>query len=961
MNNAPIAQNGEAKFDEGIIYTGQLLASDPDGDSVIYSLVGEGPVHGTVSIESNGSYTYEPESGYHGTDSFIFTARDSQGATSAPATVSLTINAVNSPPSAFGDSASFDEDTSYTGSFLAADIEGNPVTFAVETGPTNGTVVVNGDGTYTYTPDADYFGTDSFTFTATDSEGGVSSPATIALTVNNTADDPIADDGLAMLNQDTTYNGTLSGSDPDGTAVTYAQYLGPMYGSVTINSDGTYSYTPMADYSGLDSFTFMVTDGDGAVSNVATVTLDINSVPTSYDASATLDEDTPYSGTLMASDVEGDPMTFAVATGPAHGMVMVDPSTGEYTYTPDANYYGTDSFSFSVTDTLGATSNTATIDLTINEVPLAATSGDDVLIGDATDDALVMAQSGTTVPSGTLGGTDSFDGGDGVDSLTLGNLNQVTGYFDAVNFTAHLWGWADVGDANPDDPYQLYSADAAAQATVTFSNLEEIYFESYDGTTDAHYPTNFSLGDPFVGMLVAGGAGADWINWNGSSNEGWFATADGTVIFGGGGDDVIFGSDGDDDIYGGADNDTIYGGDGYNSLSGGAGNDTIYAEGYFDNVISGDDGDDTIIISGGTAYHDVDGGLGTDSLALSAGSDMVVVYDVETITDSGGDDSVGAATLFTTGNSVDLGSGTDALALAEGVNTLTISNVETVTGTMGNDTLNLESTISGTSIDLGNRHRQPGSGRRRQLDDGEQHRIDHRRHRRRQRDRGHAVHDGQQCRSRRWQRLPLPRRRCQYPVDFRRRIHLHDGRGRHPDPRGRDHRRRVRLHDRQRHPGPGRRRQLVDRPPGRVDRRRHRQRRRDLRRGGGRRLGRSRHRHGQPDPVRQFGHDHDQQRRNGHRHRRRRRGDRGHAVHLGQQRRSRQRHRCPILGDRHQHADDFQRREHLGDNGGRHPDPRGRDHRGDDGSGNRHRQPDPGRRHQPAYGKPGRNDHRRDR
>lgn len=432
--------------------------------------------------------------------------------------------------------------------------------------------------------------------------------------------------------------------------------------------------------------------------DTGTETTAANNPPDAEDGTAELDEDTSHAGQLAATDPDGNTVTFALANGPTHGSVSVF-AGGAYTYTPDGDYFGSDSFTFTATDTAGS-SDTATISLTVNDVSDVPTSGDDTLTGGAADNSFVMDQSGPSIPSGTLGGTDSLDGGAGVDQVTFDNLQMVTGYFDASTSTARLWGWADVGGtADPDAPAN--AAATTAQATVTFSNMEEVYFGSYDGTTGAQYGIDFTIGDPFVGMLVAGGTGADWINWNGASDEGWFAGADGTVIFGGDGDDVIHGGASDDDIYGGADNDTIYGGDGYNSLSGGAGNDTIYAEGYYDNVINGGDGDDTITITGGTAYHDIDGGTGTDSLVLSAGSDSVILYDVESVTDSGGDDTVTAASLFTSGSSVDLGSGTDALSLATGTNSLTIANVETVLGTMGDDTLNLEGAIASASIDLG--------------------------------------------------------------------------------------------------------------------------------------------------------------------------------------------------------------------------------------------------------------------
>src|SRR6185436_3707401 len=120
----------------------------------------------------------------------------------------------------------------------------------------NGTVVVNSDGSYSYTPNPNFNGTDSFTFTAND--GSVdSNTATISLTVNPVNDAPVAQDGSASGNEDTPISGTLVATDGDSPTPTYGLVAQAAHGGVVLSPDGSYTYTPAADFNGSDSFAFV--------------------------------------------------------------------------------------------------------------------------------------------------------------------------------------------------------------------------------------------------------------------------------------------------------------------------------------------------------------------------------------------------------------------------------------------------------------------------------------------------------------------------------------------------------------------------------------------------------------------------------------------------------------------------------------------------------------------------------
>ena len=155
-------------------------------------------------------------------------------------------------------------------------------------------------------------------------------------------------------------------SDKDGDQVTYAKASDPTHGTVTVNPDGSYSYVPTADYNGPDSFTYTVDDGKGGTNTymVAITVTPVNDAPVAADVTVTTAEDTTLPGSLpAASDKDGDQVTYAKASDPAHGTVTVNPD-GSYRYVPEANYNGLDSFTYSVDDGKGGT-NTYTVAITV--------------------------------------------------------------------------------------------------------------------------------------------------------------------------------------------------------------------------------------------------------------------------------------------------------------------------------------------------------------------------------------------------------------------------------------------------------------------------------------------------------------------------------------------------------------------------------------------------------------------
>ena len=334
---------------------------DGDGDPLTASLV-SGPSHGLLVLNTNGFFTYSPEPDFAGTDSFTYQAH-ADGGVSNLATVTITVTAVNDAPVAVPDSYSTNEDTPLT---VAApglkandsDADGSALTAVKVANPAHGTVTVNASGAFIYTPAANYNGPDSFTYRVTDGSAN-SATVTVTLTVNAVNDAPVAAGQARSVNEDSTRAIVLSGSDADGNPLTFTIVTPPVHG-VLIGTAPAVTYDPDPNYNGPDSFTFRANDGlvNSAVGTVTLTVTPVNDAPVGQAASFTTPVNTPKSGVLVATDVDGNPLTYQISTLPTKGTVTVNGATGAFTYTPYKNRVGADSFRFRANDGLVSSSET---------------------------------------------------------------------------------------------------------------------------------------------------------------------------------------------------------------------------------------------------------------------------------------------------------------------------------------------------------------------------------------------------------------------------------------------------------------------------------------------------------------------------------------------------------------------------------------------------------------------------
>ncbi|MBH49430.1 MAG: hypothetical protein CMG69_01590 [Candidatus Marinimicrobia bacterium] len=253
VNSAPVANDMSVSTDEDTPVEIALSADDPDGDELTFTV---------TSSPSHGAYVdgaYIPSSNFNGTDSFTFTASDGE-LESNVATVTITVNPVNDPPLALGDSYEVDEDE-----FLEipapgitendSDIDEDVLTVILVADVTNGSLQLFGDGSFNYLPNADFNGEDSFTYTAFDGTAA-SNDAVVTIAVSPVNDAPVADDISVSTDEDMSVDIVMSGSDIDGDNLSFSVVEGPSNGTY----DGT-TYTPNADFNGTDSFTYQADDG----------------------------------------------------------------------------------------------------------------------------------------------------------------------------------------------------------------------------------------------------------------------------------------------------------------------------------------------------------------------------------------------------------------------------------------------------------------------------------------------------------------------------------------------------------------------------------------------------------------------------------------------------------------------------------------------------------------------------
>jgi VCBS repeat-containing protein len=350
--DAPLISAAPVTTAEDTPATVSVAVSDVEND-VTQILVVSGPQHGTLEAAGAGVWMYHPDANYSGADEFVVKAVDATGLKTW-ATLHIDVTPVNDLPQFGAPVTSFlDEDASVQGWLPVVDVDGDAIeVLRVQEGI--GSVRMNPDGTFIYTAAPDYSGPDAFRVWVTDASG-IEVSGELQFYVNRVNDAPLAHSSSITLAEDTPAAGTLAGHDVDGDALTFSLLSGPGHGTAVLNADGTFVYTPAADYYGADQFTFRSFDGTAhsAVASVSITVIPVNERPVATPDSVTAAQDTRRIITfadLTANDVDPDGQVLGVRVvdGPAFGtLTQVE---GKLIYVPSLGFSGGDAFTYVVTD-----------------------------------------------------------------------------------------------------------------------------------------------------------------------------------------------------------------------------------------------------------------------------------------------------------------------------------------------------------------------------------------------------------------------------------------------------------------------------------------------------------------------------------------------------------------------------------------------------------------------------------
>ena len=265
---------------------GGVLANDSDADgSPLTAVLASGTSNGSLVFAADGSFSYTPNAGFNGLDSFTYRASDG-ASNSSLTTVTITVLPVNDAPTAGDDNFTIAEDGTLTLAAIGvlandSDLDGDPLAALLVSGPSNGSVALNVNGSLTYRPNANFNGVDSFTYRASDGSAN-SGLATVTITVIAVNDAPAGSADAYAIDPGGVLNvaagGVLSNDfDVEGDAITAVLVTGPAHGQLTFNPDGSFVYTAAPGQAGIDTFTYLARDG-ASDSNLVTVTITVGIV-----------------------------------------------------------------------------------------------------------------------------------------------------------------------------------------------------------------------------------------------------------------------------------------------------------------------------------------------------------------------------------------------------------------------------------------------------------------------------------------------------------------------------------------------------------------------------------------------------------------------------------------------------------------------------------------------------------
>lgn len=541
-NAAPVAKDDTGGTTLNTSTTVNVVANDTDADGTIDATKVDlntatagvqnsaNTAQGSWAVNAAGVVTYTPIAAFVGSASLNYTVMDNEGDVSNVAKITITVQVLNVPPIAVNDNVTTTKnkpvninatanDTDLDGGIDLTKVDLNTTLAGVQNMvlTDQGQFTANPQGIVTYTPAVNFTGIAAINYTVTDKVGAISNAATITITVQNVNSPPVAadDTGATSANTQTTVNVVENDTDSDGVVDAAKVDLNPavagiqstyavlLQGSFSVSNIGIVTFTPSLLFTGSISINYTVMDNNGAVSNIAKITIAVQplNAPVANADEATTNANTAVDINVVGNDKDSDgtidPTTVdlnVVTAGVQKTNNAVEGSysvneTGVVTFSPKLNFVGTAVLQYNVKDNKGVMSNNATITIEVIAVPniapeivafedetdtLRYTPGNPIAVTDlfevedGDDESLTIAE---------IGFSDGFYT-TGKDKLSYGDTQLIKGSFDIQTGVLKLTGPAPIDrfiDAVRAVRYEYASADELK------ANIKKIYVRVSDG------------------------------------------------------------------------------------------------------------------------------------------------------------------------------------------------------------------------------------------------------------------------------------------------------------------------------------------------------------------------------------------------------------------------------------------------------------------------------------------------
>lgn len=344
MNSVPVAIDETARTPKDTPIKLVFKVDNFDNDTLSNVIFVQKPGHGEVDA---GIYT--PAAGFEGADTLQWKTNDGKHDSNVAIATILVGNVdPNAAPVALDRTVAVTEDTPITLTVTCNDADGDALFYQLVTGPQQGAYKWLPPNTVIYTPTLDFVGTDAFTFRSHDGQD-FSNVSTITLTVAATNDAPLALAQMISTTRNSNVGLLLTATDVESDTISYTLVSSPTHGLLSgIAPD--LLYTPQPNFVGADSFQFQASDSQGAAS-VATISITVlptNTAPVAETQRLSTTEESAVAVNLVASDADGDELTYRVVSSPTHGTLTG--ADTDWVYTPSPNFIGVETFTVTAND-----------------------------------------------------------------------------------------------------------------------------------------------------------------------------------------------------------------------------------------------------------------------------------------------------------------------------------------------------------------------------------------------------------------------------------------------------------------------------------------------------------------------------------------------------------------------------------------------------------------------------------